>query len=71
MQDAITQRKDSRAVLYSDLDVVWVTDPLPQLESSIGSYDVIAAQDNVLMSTSFFVLNTRYGTNVPPCPCHL
>ena len=60
--DALEERGGSSgAVLYSDVDAVWRSDPLPQLRGLLGKADVAGAQDTYLVCTGFFMFSTRYS----------
>jgi hypothetical protein len=56
---AIEERSSvSAAVLYSDVDAVWRSNPLPTLSPLLPQYDVVGAQDEHLICTGFFMFST-------------
>ena len=66
---AIAERKSvSRAVLYSDMDVAWRSNPLPDLRKYLDSYDVVGQRDDYLICTGLFMFSTRWGASTSPPP---
>ena len=59
LQAALREREGiSRAVLYSDADVVWRRNPMAILQPLARSFDVVGAMDDHRICTGFFMFRT-------------